>query len=219
MSRLRELEIQKRNIEQVSTPSPSHRKKQPIPSASGHTDHSYGATPLSGTSKRQVLLVDESEELDNSPLDPALRTIIENRILCETEQAFATLCARGDGGSVLGRKKAPVKQVPMLAVQECRTRTPFLFRMLQVLSRGSEDTGFVFVIYSILLRQQSQELNFLQRILTAACVRHHAGHQVIFLVFLSFDSNKTSVFADAQPGIQYLISIIGLHGLIFISFC
>ena len=129
------------------------------------------------------------------------RTLVEEKILQSMDDDLQVLCSEGANGSVLSAKVSDerLKDVMELAITEMDKRAPFLFRVL-VKGAGSSSgkEWFLAAIYGMLMRQRSQRMNAVQRLMTAACLRYHAGNQVCILGCVLVSSSnictQTTVF-------------------------
>ena len=120
-----------------------------------------------------------------------LREEIEDHLLDNMNSSMHTLFGEGDNSSRLGMslKDDNVTEVLQIAVTEMNKRVPFLFRVLSTASgdsQGKKKELYLGVIYGMLMRQRSQRMNIIQRLITATCLRYHASNEVkiIFLLHI-----------------------------------
>ena len=108
---------------------------------------------------------------------------IEKQLLDRMNSCMQTLFGEGENSSRLGMTLTDddVTQVLEIAVTEMNKRVPFLFRVLSTASgdsQGKKQELYLGVIYGMLMRQRSQRMNIIQRLITATCLRYHASNEV-----------------------------------------
>ena len=196
MERISSLSLFQRPIQVLNTPSPSRKKHITRHDA----DHDYATASVC---RRMISSsFTDGEDKDHSTflsdlsscssLDqavtvifqyPPARELIEKKMLQDINSALQTLCTFGDYGSILSVKTDDERlvSIPSLVVDELKKRVPFLYKTLVVASTttSSKDEYHLFVIYCMIMYQRNQRMNVVQRLLTALCIRHHAGNQVI----------------------------------------
>ena len=172
------------------------------------SDHSYYATPIAekikevassarlrpGTTnvRRSLNLRSEPVSSVHSLMtDAESREAIEGFICSELEAQLTMLCvdAKGTGddlvhhaGSLMNMEVTDprISNLVELGLNEFQKRLPLVFRMMSILTNSpSKSPVPLFMIYAILISRHSQRFNTLQKLLTAACIRHHAGNAVI----------------------------------------
>ena len=113
-----------------------------------------------------------------------VRDIVEERILADMDSDLQTLSGTGEGASILSESKLDTcDKIMEEACNEVSKRVPFLFKVLVRASGVSSltsdrDERFLAAVYAMLMRQRNQRFNILQRLITATCLRYHAGNQV-----------------------------------------
>ena len=213
VARLQSLAVNKRQLSQLSTPSPANRKKANKTHSLDQDDHTYSRDNLEAMTAncrtgvmhravraRRSLSVDTQnstevtflEEIRNcvSLNDVITKTLgyapscemIEDRLVLNIGSQLETLCTLGQYGSVLGQKNGDnnMGEIVEVALCELRKRVPLLYKTIVVaLSQSSSKPDWsLFVIYGIILQHRSQKINVMQTLLTASCIRYHAGNQV-----------------------------------------
>lgn len=113
---------------------------------------------------------------------PPAYQIVENHILLHMDSNLQVLCGKGEEGSILMMKTDDplVSSVSEMAINELKTRVPFLYKTL-VSAAGicyDKKEWHLFAIYSMLMRCRHPNLNILQRLVTSSCMRYHAGNKV-----------------------------------------
>ena len=203
--RLNELSAAKRFLQELDTPSPPNRKKSFDSGNSVFNPNKHAKEQnfqkTSSSCQRQIATTFEVESSNSSDIDHSyqilpsinfgkpeekeIRERLENQILLELNNQMQSLCTNDEFGSILHIPSTDTRlsKVAELAETECRTKVPFLFKVLQTASDcsgrvGENSSFFIFVIYGVLMRCRSQRFNVLQRLITSACIRYRAGNEV-----------------------------------------
>ena len=115
----------------------------------------------------------------------ASKEMIVNSLLANLDGELTTLCGNvGDGqGSVLAADYDDhrLDNIMELSIAEMEKRAPLLFRVLVTAggqARAKKSDFYLAGAYAMVMRQRSQCLNAVQRMLTATCMRYHAGNEV-----------------------------------------
>ena len=107
----------------------------------------------------------------------------EDQLLHELDKQLDSLCNKTDSGSILGSNSILPNELPSALYEELRKRAPLLFRVLLTASWSSSkargcDEAQLALIYAILMRQRNQRFTAHAHVMTALCLRYHAGNQV-----------------------------------------
>ena len=178
------------NLLPTASPSTSETEQNSIPIVINELTPQKAPSSLTADVNAARALVftnvgDDIEKEVNIMLgNPAKRAYVEAKLCRELDNELTTLCCYESYGSVLGLDPLDPKAKDFVwkAVNELRTRLPFLFKLLSILTESSRreiSPGPMFTIYSIILRTRSQKFNLAQRYLTSSCLRYRAKNKVI----------------------------------------
>ena len=145
------------------------------------------AAPLVSVWMSKLRKCQSTEEFIEQVLDDAVcRDMVENYLCRDIHQQLQTLCVEDEYGSVLSPKNnTNVKSLAEAAIAELRIRAPFLYKVLLMAGNTQSSSSaewYLFTVYSVLMQHRSQKMNGFQRLITACCVRFHAGNEVRFTI-------------------------------------
>lgn len=186
----------------LSTDTTTHMEKRAVRDQADDLlhDHCYATLPVAERSNivrqeiknRQLTPVSEDSNLSYSKgsQENALlhnRETVTMQILCEIGQQVDSLCTTEEYGTVLGMdvNDSKMSNIAEYAIEEMRKRIPMLYKVLVAASTSSgvKTDWFLFAIYAMLMRNRSQRFNTFQRLMTASCIRYHAGNEVTFHLY------------------------------------
>ena len=176
-----------------------------LPIVHGNPDHAYALTPTNTLCKnvRQTLDTKSAKTVltkdivpsftDSGDLDSHVNTLLKHKksrdiiigkLLAEMDSNIDAISIHG---SVLGKDAVGVKKLVSAAVEELQKQAPLLFRVLSTAAWSPNDDknpAFYGIIYGMLMRRRNQRLNAIQKVVTAICLRYHAGNQVNYCYLL-----------------------------------
>ena len=145
------------------------------------------------------------------------RAAIEGYLCQEMEILLAGLCTNDeDSGSIMNMEITDerMSRLVELALDEFQRRLPFLFRLMSVLtdSNQKEKNPWPLVcVYSLIVARYSRRFNVLQRIVTAACIRHSAGNAVSCHINYDNHIERGSILFFALYGQSQVLTTVTLN--------